>query len=77
MTQTTRDNGARRASRPTCDPGYRPTRPAQPNGFWPLLEHGLTVCAACASLVPASERAQQRHRQWHEQLRGLEDGRPR
>lgn len=65
--QQARSDGRRSRSR--LDPG--------PNGFWPLLQHGLTVCAACASLVPGSQRAQARHRQWHEQLRGLEDGRAR
>jgi hypothetical protein len=44
------------------------------NGFWPAP---LTVCARCAALLPGTERAQQTHRNWHEQIAGLEDGRSR
>jgi hypothetical protein len=68
---TTRDNGRVRTSRP------RP-RPTRPGGFWPLPpDQPLVVCSTCAGPVPATDRAQALHRQWHEHLAGLEDGRPR
>jgi len=77
MTQA-RSDRRRAPSRPTLDPGYKPTRPAKPNGFWPLPEgQALLVCGRCACPVPATDKAQQLHRQWHEQLAGLEDGRQR
>jgi hypothetical protein len=44
------------------------------NGFWPAP---LTVCARCAALLPGTEKAQETHRRFHEQIAGLEDGRPR
>jgi hypothetical protein len=55
--------------------GPRPDQQQNGNGFWPLTEH--SVCATCAALVPNTDRAHQRHRQWHEQIAGLEDGRAR
>jgi hypothetical protein len=68
-------NGRRRQSRPSLDPDRRPTHPA---AFWPLPpEQALVVCGRCACPVPATDRAQQLHRQWHEQVAGLEDGRAR
>jgi hypothetical protein len=44
------------------------------NGFWPAP---LTVCSRCAALLPGTERAQQTHQRFHEQIAGLEDGRSR
>jgi hypothetical protein len=44
------------------------------NGFWPAP---LTVCSKCAALLPGSERAQETHQRFHEQIAGLEDGRAR
>jgi hypothetical protein len=49
-------------------------RPDQQNGFWPAP---LTVCSRCAALLPGSERAQQTHERFHEQIAGLEDRRSR
>jgi hypothetical protein len=68
--------GTRSNGQPTRvkDPDWRPTPAA--TGFWPLpADHELTTCTSCAAVVPASDRAQQRHRAFHEQVAGLEDGR--
>jgi hypothetical protein len=74
---TQQTNGRRRPSRPDRDPDRRPT-PDPHVGFWPLTDvQALLVCGRCACPVPATERAQQVHRSWHEQLAGLEDSRPR
>jgi hypothetical protein len=49
------------------DPERRPSFP-QP-AFWPLpAGHPLTVCGRCCAAIPASERAQQGHRLFHEQV---------
>ena len=64
--QKIRSNGHRR---PVKDPSWRPTRPE--TGFWPLPEgHPLTVCGRCCAALPATERAQQGHRRFHEQVDG-------
>lgn len=71
--QRQRSNGHQR---PVKDPDYRPT--SEPAAYWPLpTDQELTVCSRCSAVIPASERAQTRHRAHHEQLAGLEDGRPR
>lgn len=65
-------NGHRR---PVKDRGWLPT---PSNRFWPLpADHELTVCSGCAAVVPASERSQERHKAFHEQIAGLDDGRAR
>lgn len=60
------------------DPGVKQVQPRPDqrngNGFWPAP---LTVCSKCAALLPGTEKAQQTHQRFHEQLAGLEDGRPR
>jgi hypothetical protein len=57
-------NGARRPSR---DPDRRPSSPSP--AFWPLPEgHLLTVCGRCCAAIPASDRAQQGHRDFHGQV---------
>jgi hypothetical protein len=62
--------------RPSRDPGYRRSLSATP--FWPLpTGHELTVCSRCSAVVPASERTQARHKNFHETILGLEDGRAR
>jgi hypothetical protein len=61
--RTTQSNGRRRQVNPRIE---------QRDGFWPILEHGLAVCSRCAALVPASDRAQQRHRTFHEQVDGID-----
>ena len=59
----TRSNGARR---PVKDPDRR-----LPTGFWPLPEgHALMVCGRCCASIPASDRAQEGHRRFHEQVDG-------
>ena len=69
----TRSNGTRR--RVNRDPDRR--RTPSPNGFHPLPEgHPLTVCGRCSAVIPDTERARLRHASHHEQLLGLEDGRP-
>jgi hypothetical protein len=63
--QQTRSNGARRPV--NRDRDRRPT----PTGFWPLpAGHELTVCGRCCAAIPASGRAQQGHRRFHEQVDG-------
>lgn len=60
------------------DPGVKQVQPRPDqrngNGFWPAP---LTVCSKCAALLPGTEKAQQTHQRFHEQLAGLEVGRPR
>jgi hypothetical protein len=57
-------NGGRPAVK---DPDWRPTPPS--TGFWPLPEgHPLTVCGRCCAAIPASDRAQQGHRDFHAQV---------
>ena len=64
----TRSNGARPAVK---DPDWRPT--PTPTGFWPLPEgHALSVCGRCCAAIPASERAQEGHRRFREQVDGHE-----
>jgi hypothetical protein len=59
MTQSTRDNGRVRTS--------RPTRP--PASYWPLPpDQPMTVCARCACPVPATDKAQRTHREFHAQV---------
>jgi hypothetical protein len=33
---------------------------------------GLTVCSACAALIPGSEVSQQLHKNWHEATNGID-----
>jgi hypothetical protein len=74
LMRDTRSNGARPPV--NRDPDRRPSFPAP--AFWPLPDgHQLTVCGRCCAAIPASDRAQQGHRQFHEQLAGLEDSRTR
>jgi hypothetical protein len=59
-----RSNGRRQAS--TLDPGYRPTLRTD---FWALPDGvELTVCGRCSCLLPATDTARRRHRQFHEQV---------
>jgi hypothetical protein len=68
LMQRTRSNGARQAVK-DLDPDRRPTPPL--TGFWPLPEaHPLVVCGRCCAAIPATERAQRGHRQFHEQVDG-------
>jgi hypothetical protein len=62
--QTRQNNGRARPSRPSRDPDWRPSEPAA-DGFFPAP---LLSCRRCAALLPASERAQQIHRRFHEQV---------
>ncbi len=51
-------------------------RPVPTNGpgpaFWPLepTTTGVVVCDRCCCILPATDRAQQTHRAWHEQTGG-------
>jgi hypothetical protein len=68
------NNGRTRASRPTLDPDYRPSDPPTGDGFWPAP---VSVCGRCSAMIPATDKARQLHRRFHEQVAGLEDGRAR
>lgn len=65
MTQA-RSDRRRAPSRPTRDPGYRPT---PPNGeYFPFTVSAdavLLACSTCASLIPNTDRARTRHSRWH------------
>lgn len=45
-------------------------RPVPTNGpgpaFWPFAP-AVCVCARCAALIPATDKAQATHQAWHEQ----------
>jgi hypothetical protein len=45
-------------------------RPVPTNGpgpvFWPLMP-AVCVCATCAALIPATDKAQATHLAWHDQ----------
>jgi hypothetical protein len=73
-------NGRRPPSRPDLDPDRRPHRQPRGGEFFPFtvaVDAVLLACSTCASLIPNTDRARTRHQRWHEQLAGLEDGRPR
>jgi hypothetical protein len=65
MTQTTRNNGPARPSRATLDPDYRRSDPPTSDGFWPAP---VSVCGRCSAMLPATDTARRKHRQFHEQV---------
>ena len=60
------NNGRRPPSRPTLDPDYRPSdRELTGDGFWPAP---VSVCGRCSAMLPATDTARRKHRQFHEQV---------
>jgi hypothetical protein len=61
---TQQTNGRRPPSRPTLDPDRVPSDPTT-KGFWPAP---ISVCDRCSAMIPATDTARRKHRQFHEQV---------
>jgi hypothetical protein len=77
---------AERARRPRPVRALPDPKPPKVESFYPMQMRvvlggepmTLTICHACAAVVPGGERSQARHLEWHQLINdGIEAGLPR